>query len=41
MNSSTTLPQTGIVLPTTDTNKRGEIKITGTVVNNHTLQGGF
>ena len=33
--------QTGIVVPTTDTNKRGEIKITGTVVNNHTLQGGY
>ena len=29
------------VVPTTDTNKRGEIKITGTVVNNHTIQGGY
>jgi outer membrane receptor protein involved in Fe transport len=36
-----TLNQTGIVVPTTDLNKRAEIKITGTVVNNHTLQGGW
>ena len=36
--SQSTLQQTGIVVPTTDSNKRGEIKITGTVVNNHTLQ---
>ena len=28
-------------VPTTDSNKRGEIKITGTVVNNHTIQGGY
>ena len=41
VSSTTTLPQTGIVLPTSDTNKRGEIKITGTVVNGHTIQGGF
>ena len=40
-DSQTTLQQTGVVVPTTDSNKRGEIKITGTVVNNHTLQGGF
>ena len=39
--SQSTLQQTGIVVPTTDSNKRGEIKITGTVVNNHTLQGAF
>lgn len=41
VSSSTTLQQTGTVLPTTDKNKRGEIKITGTVENNHTIQGAF
>jgi hypothetical protein len=41
VNSSTTLPTTGTVLPTNDTNKRGEIKITGTVSHNHTVQGAY
>jgi hypothetical protein len=41
VSSSTTLAETGAVLPTTDENKRGEIKITGTVVNNHTVQGAY
>jgi carboxypeptidase family protein/TonB-dependent receptor-like protein len=41
VNSSTTLQQTGVVLPTTDENKRGEIKLTGTVVNNHTVSGAY
>jgi hypothetical protein len=41
VTSSFTLPQTGIQLESLDTNKRGEIKLTGTVVENHTIQGGF
>ena len=41
VNSSTTLPTTGIVLPTNDLNKRGEIKITATPRANHTFQGAF
>jgi hypothetical protein len=39
--SQSTLNETGIVVPTTDVNKRAEIKITGTILNNHTLQGGW
>jgi hypothetical protein len=41
VNSSTTLMTTGVVLPTNDTNKRGEIKVTGTAKDNHTLQFGY
>ena len=41
VNSSTTLMITGVVLPTNDTNKRGEIKLTGTARDNHTLQFGY
>jgi hypothetical protein len=41
VNSSTTLAETGTVLPTNDTNKRGELKITATVAKDHTIQGGF
>jgi hypothetical protein len=41
LNSTATLAQTGLVLPSVDTNKRGEIKLTGTVANGHTIQGGF
>jgi hypothetical protein len=36
-----TLLQTGIDVVREDTNKRGEIKLTGTIANNHTIQGGF
>ena len=36
-----TLAQTGIGLTSIDTNKRGEIKLTGTVAQNHTIQGGY
>ena len=32
---------TGAVVPTTDQNRRGEIKITGTPASNHTIQGGY
>jgi hypothetical protein len=41
LNGQTTLAQTGIQLPTSDRNKRGEIKLTGTVRNNHTIQGAY
>lgn len=36
-----TLPETGIQLTSQDLNRRGEIKLTGTVAPNHTLQGGY
>jgi outer membrane receptor protein involved in Fe transport len=35
------LPETGISLSSQDMNRRGEIKLTGTVASNHTLQGGY
>ena len=35
------LSETGISLTSTDLNRRGEIKLTGTVAPNHTLQGGY
>ena len=35
------LPETGISLITNDLNQRGEIKLTGTIANNHTIQGGY
>src|SRR5262249_25264142 len=41
VDSTTTLQQTGITLPTNDLNKRGEVKVTGTVAPNHTIQGGY
>ena len=41
VNSTASLPQTGLVLPTNDTNKRGEIKLTGTIAQNHQIQGGY
>ena len=40
IDSTTTLAQTGVVLPSNDNNKRGEIKLTGTI-GNHTIQGGY
>ena len=36
-----TLPETGITLNSNDLNQRGEIKLTGTVAPNHTIQGGY
>ena len=36
-----TLSQTGISLNSNDLNKRGEIKLTGTVAPNQTIQGGY
>ena len=40
-DSTVTLAQTGVVLPTNDNNKRAEIKLTGTVAQNQTIQGGY
>jgi outer membrane receptor protein involved in Fe transport len=36
-----TVQQSGVQVVQNDTNKRGEIKLTGTVAQNHTIQGGF
>jgi outer membrane receptor protein involved in Fe transport len=41
IDNTVTLAQTGAVLPTNDNNKRGEIKLTGTVAQKHTIQGGY
>ncbi len=41
LDGTVTLPVTGIVLPSNSLNKRGEIKLTATPVNNHSIQGGF
>lgn len=41
VDSTVNLIETGSQLISNDLNKRGEIKVTGTVANNHTLQGGF
>jgi hypothetical protein len=40
-NNQVTLQLTGIGLSSLDTNKRGEVKLTGTVAPNHTIQGGY
>src|SRR5262249_7733283 len=40
-SNQVTLQQTGIGLNSVDTNKRGEIKVTGTVQPAHTIQGGY
>jgi hypothetical protein len=40
-SNQVTLQQTGIGLTSVDTDKRGEVKLTGTFAKNHTLQGGF
>jgi outer membrane receptor for ferrienterochelin and colicin len=41
VDSTVNLAETGIQLISNDLNKRGEVKLTGTVVQNHTLQGGY
>jgi len=41
VDSTVNLQETGIQLISNDLNKRGEIKVTGTVVPNHTIQGGY
>ena len=41
VDSTVNLQETGIQLISNDLNKRGEIKLTGTVVSNHTVQGGY
>ncbi len=35
------LPQSGVSFTRTSTNKRGEIKLTGTVANDHTISGSY
>ncbi|HJZ75378.1 MAG TPA: carboxypeptidase regulatory-like domain-containing protein [Vicinamibacterales bacterium] len=40
-SNQVTLQLTGIGLTSVDTNKRGEVKLTGTVAPNHTVQGGY
>jgi len=41
VNTPQSLPQTGLSIPSTNKNKRFELKLTGTVANGHTIQGGF
>jgi hypothetical protein len=41
LTTSGSLPQTNVQNNQTDDNKRGEIKLTGTVASNHTFQGGY
>jgi hypothetical protein len=41
LSNASTLPITNLANVQTDTNKRGEIKVTGTVEVNHTIQGGY
>ena len=40
-SQSGSLPITNLANTQTDTNKRGEIKLTSTLVQNHTIQGGY
>jgi Carboxypeptidase regulatory-like domain/TonB-dependent Receptor Plug Domain len=40
-SNQVTLQQTGIGLTSIDNNKRGELKFTGTLAPNHTVQGGY
>jgi hypothetical protein len=40
-NAPTTLPVSAVVLTQADTNKRGEIKLTGALSPDQTIQGGF
>jgi hypothetical protein len=40
-SNQVTLQLTGIGLSSLDTNKRGEVKLTGTIAPNHTIQGGY
>jgi outer membrane receptor protein involved in Fe transport len=41
LSRATTFPETNIANTQIDTNKRGEIKFTGTAAQNHTFQGGY
>jgi hypothetical protein len=41
VSNSTTFAFTNLANTQTDNNKRGEIKLTGTVASNHTIQGGY
>jgi hypothetical protein len=41
VTDATPLPQTGVANNFVNSNKRGEIKLTGTAASNHTIQGGY
>jgi hypothetical protein len=41
VTNPTTVQQTGVQVLQDDNNKRGEVKVTGTVKQNHTIQGGY
>ena len=41
LSTAGSLPQTNLSNTQTDTNKRGEIKVTATPMSNHTFQGGY
>jgi outer membrane receptor protein involved in Fe transport len=41
ISTSASLPQTNLPNTRTDTNRRGEVKLTGTLASNHTVQGGY
>jgi len=40
-NTNPTLPVTGIAFDAFDNNKRGEVKLTGTIAQNHTIEGSY
>jgi len=41
VNTPQSLPQTGVSVPSTNQNKRFELKLTGTVAQGHTISGGY
>jgi len=41
VDSPLTVQQTGVQVISNDNNKRGELKLTGTFAQNHTIQGGY
>ena len=41
LDTATTFPETGLANTQTDKNKRGELKLTGTLARTHTIQGGY
>jgi hypothetical protein len=41
VDSQRTLPQTGVGLTSNSLDKRGEVKLTGSINAGHTIQGGF
>lgn len=41
LENTAALPQSGASFTTTDSNKRGEVKLTGTIAANHTVSGSY